>query len=78
MSRQVFAKRTVGLLAAVLVFAPAITAHAQATARRLSGRVVDADEGGAVPAATVIVNGTTVGSQPATVARSSCGCLRER
>jgi TonB-linked SusC/RagA family outer membrane protein len=62
MSRKVlFAKRTVGLLAAVLVFAPAFTAHAQATPRRLAGRVVDADEGGAVPAATVLVNGTTVG-----------------
>ncbi len=59
--KVLFAKRTVGLLAAVLVFAPAITARAQATPRRLTGRVVDADEGGAVPAATVLVNGTTVG-----------------
>jgi TonB-dependent starch-binding outer membrane protein SusC len=45
------------------VFALSASAHAQATTRRLTGRVVDAQGGAPVAAATVLVNGTTLGTQ---------------
>jgi TonB-linked SusC/RagA family outer membrane protein len=49
------------VLSGVLAFSP--QAGAQATTRRLTGHVVDAEGGAPVPAATVLVNGTTLGTQ---------------
>ena len=59
-----FGKRTAGwiLASAALVFGPAVGAHAQATQRRLTGHVADTDGGAPIPAATVLVNGTTIGT----------------
>ena len=63
MTHLVSGRRMLRMLAAIggawLVAAPA---HAQGTTRRLTGRVTDAEGGAPIATATVLVNGTTLGT----------------
>ena len=64
-TKMEFGGRRIRYMLAVIGGTLAITelAHAQGTVRRLSGHVLEAEGGAPVPAATVLVNGTTIATQ---------------
>ncbi len=63
MKISVGGRRTWFILGALSALMCTATAHAQATARRLTGQVTEAETGAPIPAVTVLVNGTTIGTQ---------------
>ena len=64
MQRLVFAMREIGVAMALLIagLCPAAAAGAQSALRPLTGHVIDGSDQAPVPAASVLVNGTTLGT----------------
>ncbi len=61
---------------AVTALLSAVSARGWAQEARITGHVVDAESRTAVPAAVVLIVGTTIGANTTTAARSRCGGLQ--